>query len=139
MDICSGWYHFIIYSFFDLTVSNTVFIKKTCKSLSDFDSLSSVSTRSSIIQSNVKRSKLRRLFSRKEPDEEEYTLLPVYVKEKDQIRVVKKCTKSRQKDWWLRFFCSQQVSKNCSIKVHILGAIYFCSISFGVHRKFDTN
>lgn len=62
------------------------------------------------VQSQVKKSKFNKWFSSKEPLEEEFTLLPVYTKEKDRIKVVKKVSSiDYNNDWWTRFFYSNDV------------------------------
>ncbi|XP_028156954.1 uncharacterized protein LOC114350377 [Ostrinia furnacalis] len=92
------------------------FIKKSNSSIDDNDELTSnVSIRSNRVRSKVKQSAWSRLFSRK-PAEEEYVLLPMFAKEKDQIKVVKKSLKQpEQKDWWLRYFCSEKFETNKSL------------------------
>lgn len=80
-------------------------VKKYCKSEDTEDNSSTISTKS-VSQTQVKKSKFNKWFSSKEPLEEEFTLLPVYAKEKDHIKVVKKVSSS---DWWTRYFYSLDV------------------------------
>ncbi|XP_049885411.1 otoferlin-like [Pectinophora gossypiella] len=50
-------------------------------------------------------------FCKNEPSEEEITLLPVYAKENNQIKVVKKIPKPTEcNDWWMRFFQSEKTN-----------------------------
>ncbi|XP_052751429.1 otoferlin-like [Galleria mellonella] len=63
-------------------------------------------------KTKAKMSIWRKFFTRKEPNEEEYILLPMFKKETDQIRVVKKLPEySEQENWWMRFFNSHD--KQC--------------------------
>ncbi|XP_013179617.1 PREDICTED: fer-1-like protein 6 isoform X1 [Papilio xuthus] len=58
------------------------------------------------VKSHVKPRKWTRLFSRREPDEEEYTLLPMFTsKEKNAVKEV---PSTEYKDWWMRYLYSQQ-------------------------------
>ncbi|KAM3968476.1 otoferlin [Aphomia sociella] len=78
------------------------------KSISSESEEFSCSTPSNSYKAKAKVSKWRKFFTRKEPDEEEYVLLPMFNKEKDKIGLLKETPKrSAQKDWWLRYFNSQ--------------------------------
>ncbi|XP_013147939.1 PREDICTED: otoferlin, partial [Papilio polytes] len=58
------------------------------------------------VKAHVKPRKWGRLFSRREPDEEEYTLLPMFTsKEKNAVKEV---PSTEHKDWWMRYLYSQQ-------------------------------
>ncbi|XP_059055113.1 otoferlin-like [Achroia grisella] len=93
-------------NFFHAT--NTLF-KMNCNPSESAEMWSSSTPRNDL-KSVVKTSLWRKLFTRKEPDEEEYVLLPMFQKEKDQISVVKKVPKcADQKDWWQRYLNSQNI------------------------------
>lgn len=77
----------------------------------DNDDNSSIISSKSISKMQVKKSKFNTWFSSKEPLEEEFTLLPVYTKEKDQIKVLNKVSSNDcSNDWWTRFFYSHEVN-----------------------------
>lgn len=76
----------------------------------DNDDNSSIISLKSVSQTQMKKSKFNKWFSSKEPLEEEFTLLPVYTKENDHIKVVKKVSSNNyNNDWWTRFFYSHDV------------------------------
>lgn len=77
----------------------------------DTEDNSSIMSLKSVSQTQVKKTKFNKWFSSKEPLEEEFTLLPVYTKEKDHIKVVKKVSSvDNNNDWWSRFFYSHDVN-----------------------------
>ncbi|KAL0851779.1 hypothetical protein ABMA28_000089 [Loxostege sticticalis] len=90
-------------------VNQMTFIKKSNSCMDEYDEFASnVSIRSNRVRCKAKRSTWSRLFCR-QPAEEEFVLLPMFAKEKDQIKVVKKSlTQPEQKDWWLRYFSSDK-------------------------------
>lgn len=105
------FYESLILKMHNVSVNQMTFIKKSNSCMDEYDEFASnVSIRSNRVRCKAKRSTWSRLFCR-QPAEEEFVLLPMFAKEKDQIKVVKKSlTQPEQKDWWLRYFSSDKVS-----------------------------
>lgn len=94
---------------YKFSVSQTLLVRKYSKSEESDDCSSTISSYNTS-QTGGKKSKLENWFSSKEPLEEELTLLPVYKKENDHIKVVKKVSSNDyNNDWWTRFFYSNDV------------------------------
>ncbi|CAH0577888.1 unnamed protein product [Chrysodeixis includens] len=87
-------------------VSQILYIKKSFTPILDeFDSINSLG---SIHEQKTKRPRWKRIFCNKEADEEEYVLLPMFSKEKTQLKVVKNGLENPDnKDWWMKYFSSQ--------------------------------
>ncbi|XP_045542088.1 fer-1-like protein 6 [Papilio machaon] len=85
-------------------VRQSLYIRKSGPTIKE-----SIETFSNIaipVKAHVKPRKWGRLFSRREPDEEEYTLLPMFTsKEKNTVKEV---PSTEHKDWWMRYLYSQQ-------------------------------
>lgn len=74
------------------------------------DEFGSKSSLRSTHEQKTKRPRWKRIFFNKEADEEEYVLLPMFSKEKNQIKVVKNGLENPDnKDWWMKYFSSQTV------------------------------
>ncbi|XP_026747253.1 otoferlin-like isoform X2 [Trichoplusia ni] len=91
-------------SFFQ--VSQILYIKKSfTPTMDEFGSKNSLR---STHEQKTKRPRWKRIFFNKEADEEEYVLLPMFSKEKNQIKVVKNGLENPDnKDWWMKYFSSQ--------------------------------
>uniref|UniRef100_A0A2A4JU35 C2 domain-containing protein n=1 Tax=Heliothis virescens TaxID=7102 RepID=A0A2A4JU35_HELVI len=93
-------------------VSQILYIKKG--SSPSMDNLSTKTSSRSIQE--TKRPRWKRVFCNKEADEEEYVLLPMFSKEKNQMKLAKnnslECPVYR--DWWTRYFdtISNDVNEN---------------------------
>ncbi|XP_068630494.1 otoferlin-like [Battus philenor] len=87
-------------------VRQSFFVRKSSPMIKE--SAESVSNTAIPIRSRVKPKKWRRLFSRKEPDEEEYTLLPMFAS-KEKTDVVNEASSTEHKDWWTRYLYSQKI------------------------------
>ncbi|RVE52196.1 hypothetical protein evm_003115 [Chilo suppressalis] len=88
-------------------VTPVIYKKKKDDRHGDFSAANRTRLRHINHKHRAKRSAWARLFNSRGPTEEEYVLLPMFEKEKDHYRVIKKVTKSLdQKDWWFRYFNS---------------------------------
>lgn len=90
-----------------ITVNQILYVKKSGSSVMELDSKSSLKTKDS---QKSKQSRWKRLFSRKEENEEEYVLLPISSKEDNKSRVVNFPGTPEHKDWWMGYFSSLEVS-----------------------------
>ncbi|XP_072930870.1 otoferlin-like isoform X2 [Epargyreus clarus] len=88
-------------------VSQNQYVKKR-NSFDDGEDAGNFERSSSSLDDRLKRSRWRRLFCRKEPDEEEYTLLPIFTRENTK-NVVRKPPIRERKDWWSTYIASQKV------------------------------
>ncbi|CAG5039523.1 unnamed protein product [Parnassius apollo] len=88
-----------------IEVGQSLFVKRS----SPLTKESSESLMNAVMEGKhqVKPRKWRRLFSKKEPNEEEYTLLPMLTN-KEKKEVVKEATPCEHKDWWMRYLYSQK-------------------------------
>ncbi|CAK1588464.1 unnamed protein product [Parnassius mnemosyne] len=88
-----------------IEVGQSLFVRRS----SPLTKESSESVMDAIIETKnqVKPRKWPRLFSKKEPNEEEYTLLPMLTT-KEKKEVVKEATPCEHKDWWMRYLYSQK-------------------------------
>ncbi|CAB3226218.1 unnamed protein product [Arctia plantaginis] len=84
-------------------VNQVLYVKKSGTSVMEYDSKASVKTKDS---QKTKQSRWKKLFSRKEENEEEYVLLPISSKEDKKSRVVNFPEVPEYKDWWMGYFSS---------------------------------
>ncbi|XP_046977570.1 otoferlin-like [Vanessa cardui] len=90
-----------------MQVNQTLFIKKSSvvKENNVIDN-NCASTRKLVSMTRSKYSKWKDLFWQKEPDEEEYTLLPIFsTKNRNKLDPV--TAEPKRKDWWLKYSQSQ--------------------------------
>ncbi|XP_073956437.1 otoferlin-like isoform X2 [Choristoneura fumiferana] len=116
-------------------VNRMVFVKRSLRSNTEEseDALSHVSSKKSFQPMKAKVSIWRRILCNKEADEEEYTLLPIFSKEKSQIKVVKPAPVV-EKDWWMRYSASladnYDDDKNISDRIAIYDSELECQPEF---------
>ncbi|CAH2035070.1 unnamed protein product, partial [Iphiclides podalirius] len=87
-------------------VRQSLYIKKSNPIIKE--STETISDTAIPLKSQVKPRKWQRLFSRREPSEEEYTLLPMFTN-KEVKTPVKEIPSHEPKDWWMRYLCSQKI------------------------------
>ncbi|CAH2103605.1 unnamed protein product [Euphydryas editha] len=91
-------------------VKKHLFMKKSSEKYSKNNIVynSCTSIKSSVFMSKSKYSKWKYLFRLREPDEEEYTLLPLFSTRKDNKLIPSK-TNPTSNDWWLKYLKSQKI------------------------------
>ncbi|XP_047544352.1 otoferlin-like [Vanessa atalanta] len=91
-----------------MQVNQTLFIKKSSVVKENNVNDDCVSARKVVSMNRSKYSKWKDLFWRKEPDEEEYTLLPIF-STKNKNKFDPGTTEPKRKDWWLKYSQSQKL------------------------------
>ncbi|XP_050361233.1 otoferlin-like [Nymphalis io] len=91
-----------------MQVNQTLFIKKSSMLKQNTMDDNCASARNVVSMTRSKYSKWKDLFWQREPDEEEYTLLPIFTA-KNKIKIKSGIAETKRKDWWLKYAQSQKL------------------------------